>query len=190
MSKIVLADLSSFANISNINDNFTKIEDALNNKVLWRDNPDGYPNQMENALDMNSNDIINAGLIRAKNIVAESVSSGDRFPIAGGLNDNEMIKWDKATGQLVGTGVLSKSDGELTTSNNSVNIGVHDVGSSGRNVIITNRVDDRHFYPIVGEIGLSDTNTKHAYTREHGNLEDYQLYNGMSDILADPVRFQ
>lgn len=186
MAKVVLADLSSFSNISNINDNFRKIEEALDKKVLWRDNPEGYPNQMENALDMNSNDIINAGLVRAKHIIAESVSGGDKFPIAGGLADNEMIKWDKDKGQLVGTGIKSDREGELTTANNSVNIGVHDVGSAGRNVIVTNRVDNKHFYPIVEEVGLSDDDTTQAFIRDHGNLEELNLYNGTSEILEDP----
>lgn len=186
MAKIVLPDLSSYSNVSTLNENFRKIQDALNEKILYRVNPEGSPNQMENALDMNSNDILNAGIVRAKHLVAESVTSGDKFPISGGLEDNEMIKWDKATGQLVGTGVKSNNEGEITTANNSVNIGIHDLGSSGRNIVFTNRVNHRHFSPIVQEFGLSDTNTRGAYQKAYGSLEDYQLYSGMNEIIADP----
>lgn len=59
MSKIVLNDITSSQNVSNINNNFSEIENQLNNKVLYRDNPFGEPNHMENTLDMNSNRIIN-----------------------------------------------------------------------------------------------------------------------------------
>lgn len=59
MSKIELNDLLAGSNLQKINDNFDKIQDALDNKVLYRNNPDGTPNEMHNALDMNSNRIIN-----------------------------------------------------------------------------------------------------------------------------------
>lgn len=59
MTKIVLNDVVSGANVSVVNDNFTKIETALNEKVLYRDNPTGEPNNMLDDLDMNSNRIYN-----------------------------------------------------------------------------------------------------------------------------------
>lgn len=59
MSKIDLNNVAGGFNLSKINDNFQKIETALNDGALWRDNPDGEPNQMENDLDMNGNRIYN-----------------------------------------------------------------------------------------------------------------------------------
>lgn len=59
MSKIELDDVPSGYNLSKINTNFQKIATELNNKTLYRDNPDGEPNQMESTLDMNLNRIIN-----------------------------------------------------------------------------------------------------------------------------------
>lgn len=59
MSKVVLEDTASGFAISTINNNFESIEDELNDKVLYRNNPTGEPNQMENLLDMNSFRIIN-----------------------------------------------------------------------------------------------------------------------------------
>jgi hypothetical protein len=59
MTKIVLGDAVSGYNLAIINDNFERIQDELNNKVLYRDNPVGEPNQMLNTLDMNSNRIVN-----------------------------------------------------------------------------------------------------------------------------------
>jgi len=57
--KIELDDTLSGRDLSKINSNFQEIENALNNNVLWRDNPEGEPNQMENLLDMNGERIIN-----------------------------------------------------------------------------------------------------------------------------------
>lgn len=64
MAKITLDDItSSFASTSLFQSNFTAIEDELNDKVLYRDNPTGEANQMMNNLDMNSNDILNIDAI-------------------------------------------------------------------------------------------------------------------------------
>lgn len=60
MAKITLNDLTTnFGSQTLHNTNNGEIESHLNSKVLYRDNPDGEPNQMENDLDMNSNDILN-----------------------------------------------------------------------------------------------------------------------------------
>lgn len=60
MAKITLNDLTTnYGSQTLHNNNNASIEDALNNKVLYRDNPTGEPNQMENSLDMNSNDVLN-----------------------------------------------------------------------------------------------------------------------------------
>ena len=62
MAKVTLNDIvSQFGNVSLYNSNNTALETALNDGVLWRDNPEGEANQMENDLDMNSYRIINAG---------------------------------------------------------------------------------------------------------------------------------
>ena len=60
MAKITLDNIASgYASTTKINNNNDTIEAELNNKVLYRNNPSGEPNQMENELDMNSNKIIN-----------------------------------------------------------------------------------------------------------------------------------
>lgn len=59
MSKVELDTISSGYNLSKINSNFQKLEDELNNKVLYRQVADGEPNHMSDNLDMNSNRIIN-----------------------------------------------------------------------------------------------------------------------------------
>jgi hypothetical protein len=57
--KIQLEDVAGGLNLSKINENFQKIEDALNFEFLSRSNPFSQPNQMLNNLDMNSFQILN-----------------------------------------------------------------------------------------------------------------------------------
>lgn len=64
MAKISISNLSSgFNSTTTLNNAFDSIETQLNSKVLYRDNPAGEPNQMENDLDMNGQSILNAGAI-------------------------------------------------------------------------------------------------------------------------------
>lgn len=67
MSKIVLDDTVSGYNLQIINNNFDKLEQELQNKVLYRDNPEGEPNAMQQDLDMNGNDILNVGTLHVTN---------------------------------------------------------------------------------------------------------------------------
>lgn len=59
MSKIELPTVTSGYNLSAINNNFQKIEDALNEGVLYRQDNPGEPNHMSTNLDMNGKRIIN-----------------------------------------------------------------------------------------------------------------------------------
>lgn len=59
MSKIVLNDVTNLNALSVINDNFDKLEQELQNKVLYRDNPEGEPNTLENDVDANGNSLYN-----------------------------------------------------------------------------------------------------------------------------------
>lgn len=59
MSKFNLGDVTSGVNLQAVNDNFERIADEINNKLLYRANPVGDPNEMHNDLDMNSNHILN-----------------------------------------------------------------------------------------------------------------------------------
>jgi hypothetical protein len=60
MAKITISDiLGQFASVIGINSRFQQLEDELNEKVLYRDNPGTEPNEMNNALDMSNNPILN-----------------------------------------------------------------------------------------------------------------------------------
>jgi len=60
VAKIDLPTISSgYASNTTFNTTFTTIENEFQQKVLYRNNPTGEPNSMQNDLDMNSNDISN-----------------------------------------------------------------------------------------------------------------------------------
>jgi hypothetical protein len=74
MAKITISDIASgYASTTQLNNAFNALEAELNNKVLYRDNPAGEPNQMEGDLDMNGSKIINASDIEVGgvNIITE-----------------------------------------------------------------------------------------------------------------------
>lgn len=74
MGKIVLNDVASGFNVSTLNANFQKIEDALNDEVLYRDNPTGEPNSLESDLDFNGKNAYNVGTISVSSIEIGGVS--------------------------------------------------------------------------------------------------------------------
>jgi hypothetical protein len=59
MSKIELSTISSGYNLSKINENFQKLEDALNTEVLYRDSPEGEDNSLQTDVDANGKRILN-----------------------------------------------------------------------------------------------------------------------------------
>lgn len=69
MSKIVLPDISSgYASTTQLNAALNTIETEFQTKILYRDNPTGEPNQMENDIDMNGNGLLNVGSININGV--------------------------------------------------------------------------------------------------------------------------
>jgi hypothetical protein len=77
MAKITIPDVSGGYNqTTDINTRLQQLEDELNNKVLYRDNPVGQANEVSQDIDMNGQDIVNAKDVQLlNNGVAYSVSS-------------------------------------------------------------------------------------------------------------------
>lgn len=120
MSKITLNPVTNGQNISNINSNFAAIAEALNDAVLYRANPTGEPNQMENSLDMNGFDILNAGSIHA---AAFNVNGLDIVGLAQTVaDDTAQVAADKvsidATAATV-TGLVSTAQTVVASANNA-----------------------------------------------------------------------
>jgi hypothetical protein len=64
MAKIVLDNIASGYNLNKINSNFDTIAAALNDEVLYRDNPVGEPNALQTDVDCNSKNLYNIGDLR------------------------------------------------------------------------------------------------------------------------------
>ena len=77
MAKITLSNVASGYNRQSINTNFEEIETALEDRVLYRDNPTGEPNQMEQDIDMNGNSILNYGTNLADDTSLITVGAAD-----------------------------------------------------------------------------------------------------------------
>lgn len=88
MAKVTVTTVTNGNNLSNINNNFQLLADSLNDGVLWRDNPIGEPNQMENDLDMNNQDILNTKNITATTLTLNGV---DVIPTSVAIN-NGLLK--------------------------------------------------------------------------------------------------
>ena len=113
MAKIDLDDVASGYNRQRINQNFQDIETELNNKVLYRDNPSGEPNQMENNLDMNSNDLLNVSTINTDQLVLDGV-----VVVPMGLAENPPasdVSYDDTTSNFTGATVQSALDSAGTS---------------------------------------------------------------------------
>jgi hypothetical protein len=59
MAKITLNNITNTNQVSVINDNFDKIENELQNKVLYRDNPNNEPNPLVTDVDVNQRRLYN-----------------------------------------------------------------------------------------------------------------------------------
>lgn len=123
MSKIVLTDVSSGFQLSKINENFQKIEDELNNKVLYRDAPTGEPNALENDLDINGKSLYNVGDISLlghdgfEEILAETEDARDAAISAATDAQNEAISAAAsaiASGASAGEASGFASDAEIS----------------------------------------------------------------------------
>lgn len=69
MAKLTLNTLvGGLASLSKLNANFSALVTALQNQVLYRDNPTGEPNQMETELDMNGQSIYNVDIIETTSL--------------------------------------------------------------------------------------------------------------------------
>jgi hypothetical protein len=74
MAKITLPSITSgYATTTQLNNALNSIEAEFQDKVLYRDNPTGEPNQMENDIDMNGYAIINASNVEINGLDLEGI---------------------------------------------------------------------------------------------------------------------
>lgn len=113
MSKIELSPLpSGFATTAALNARLDQIENEFNGKVLYRSNPEGEPNAMENTLDMADHNIIN---------LPDATEDHHSLPLGQALELIEQEVSDQLAEQmlLVGTGNVV---GPLSSVNDQVTL--------------------------------------------------------------------
>lgn len=111
MSKISLNDVTNINSVSTINENFTKIEQELQNKVLYRDNPVDEPNEVKSDIDFNGFDLLNVGVVHTAS--GETwASSAEIFAIRDAVElDRIEVAANKDT-------VIAARDTTITNANN------------------------------------------------------------------------
>ena len=98
MAKISLTDSSSGYNaVAATNANNALIETEFQSKVLYRDNPAGEPNQMQNDLDMNGYTLLNAstdtsasGFVTNQDL-ADLASNVTNSPVLAAISDRVIV---------------------------------------------------------------------------------------------------
>lgn len=119
MAKIVINNATG---ISSINSNFDKVESEFNNKVLYRDNPVGEPNEMLNNLDMNGNRILNLPLPGSP---SEPLRLQDVTDINGGFGQFIQTKDEGSNVTVVTKSIDFTGDGvTATAAGNDVTVNV------------------------------------------------------------------
>jgi len=98
MAKITLPPVTNSSNLSVLNNNFQEIAEALNDLVLYRDNPVGEPNQLENDVDVNGHKLINAqevstAVLKIDGVIVEptEIATADSLKIVNNLSDVENV---------------------------------------------------------------------------------------------------
>lgn len=74
MSKIEINPIVSGFRLTEINNAFQKIEDELNNKVYYRDAPEGEPNTLETDMDANGKSIYNVNALRTSSLYLNGIA--------------------------------------------------------------------------------------------------------------------
>lgn len=69
--KLNLPKVNQANSLTTINDNFSKVVKEFQDKVLYRDNPNGQPNALKNDLDANGKNIYNVNELRADSILVD-----------------------------------------------------------------------------------------------------------------------
>lgn len=124
MAKLILSEVSNAETLSVINENFRKVAEEFQEKVLYRKNPKGEPNSMSGPLDLNGNPLYNNGVI-TELPVEEAYKSAITPVTLWGPTITPEVVWDAvADMKLTGGGIL------YFPNKTGTNIGSPDLGDS------------------------------------------------------------
>ncbi len=101
--KLNLPDVTNMNSLSVINGNFTAIEQELQNKVLYRDNPTGEPNSLNSDVDANGKDIYNVDTLRSSELYLDGVRvvPSGVLVVDGGIDTSNFMEKDNNLSDVV-----------------------------------------------------------------------------------------
>lgn len=177
MAKITLDTITSaYASTSLFQSNFSAIATELNDKVLYRVNPTGEANQMENNLDMNSNDILNVNDINTTSLTVDGTA------ITPNTNDQTLTYMDTEFTTQAGqdTFLAAYTVGFVDVYYNGVLMATADyTATNGTSVVLASPVVDnadvitiRAFSAFSAGDGITQTVADARYLLEANNLSD------------------
>lgn len=127
--EVNLNTVSSGYNRSRINDNFELIEAALQNALSRTGTP---PNQMEADLDLNSNDLLNVGMVDATSLFIDGVEVvTDELIAVGPAGAGATVTVGTVTTGAAGTDVIVTNVGDATDAILDITIPRGNTGASG-----------------------------------------------------------
>lgn len=193
MSKIELNNIINTQNVQVINDNFQKIEDVINEKMLSR-KPEGEPNSLQAPLDLNNQRILNApkptqptDLVRLQD--AQDITGGDvsgkQDVLVSGVNiktvNNE---------SLLGSGNLTiASSGGTTDHSQLINRTLpdqHSISSiTGLQAELASKAASAHTHTVSEVVGLqASLDGKASSTHTHAIADVTGLQSALNGKAA------
>lgn len=160
MSKLTLNDVTNIDSITTINANFDKLEQELQNKVLYRDNPVGEPNSLQTNLDVNGKDLLNVGKIH--------LNTGDTW-----ASSSEIFAVQTAV-EAARIQVESNKDTTITAKDTAV-------ASAASAVAVYDSFDDRYLGVKSSDPALDNDNNTLVQGALYFNDQDpkqMKVYNG------------
>ena len=204
MSKITLSTVSSgFLSNTTMSTNFTSIANEFQNKVLYRDNPTGEPNSMQQDLDMNGHRILNTlaqsgdGFIWKGNwTAATSYTMNNLVSISSGtytgytmialqsLTSLSTFDLDFATGKwgiVAARGTSGAGSGDMLKSDNL--LGLTNTGTAQVNLGLITSTTGSLKLPA-GTTAQQDGSPVFGAIRANSTLTRIEWWNGSSWIMA------
>lgn len=106
MAKITLDTIvAGFKSVTKLISNFNTVTSEFNDKVLYRDNPAGEANQMENDFDMNSNSILNT-----KDLSIDTLTIGGTLVSVTQFSGDNIKKFYNTVANMVADNSLKVGD--------------------------------------------------------------------------------